>query len=155
MTMSQKLSVIDFVAELRRISDNIQADEDFDFSILVEMNPIKNKYTYVCKVLSIIISLGCKNTIEYIHFDKVQENDLNYIEIKDNHTRKVGVRKTPFFIDGVSHLQEFNGNNYIEYSLRNPKHSELKFIEKLREKYNIIAPRNFVGKNLTFTKDSL
>jgi diphthamide synthase subunit DPH2 len=141
--------MIDFVEQLKQIAE---MTDDFNFSILVEQKPIQKKYTYVSKVLSIILKANSKRIV--IHYDQIQEHELTYIEIKDNkHSRKVGVRNTPFFIDGNSKIQTFKGSDYIEYSLRNPTRTDLKFIEKVREKFNIPAPHNFVGDKLTFCEN--
>jgi hypothetical protein len=148
-------SPMDFVEQLKTIAD---LEDDFNFSILVEQKPIQKKYTYVCKVLAIIIqrSLGsgssatAKSNRIVIHYDQIQEHELTYIEIKENHSRKVGVRNTPFFIDGYSKLQTFKGNEFIDYSLRNPTRTDLKDVDKIREKYKINAPREFSGVKLTF-----
>jgi hypothetical protein len=96
----------------------------------------------------IIIQTKSKRIV--IHYDKIQEHDLTYIEIKDNHTRKVGVRNTPFFIDGNSKVQTFKGNEFIEYSFRNPTRKGLEDVDKIREKFNIPAPHDFTGAKLTF-----
>jgi hypothetical protein len=146
--MSQTLSPIDFVDQVKTI---LETKDEFNFSILVEMNPIKKRFTYVCKPLAIIVKLNDK--LQYIHYDKILEHQLNYIEIKENHLRKVGVRKTPFFIDGSSKVQNYKDNDYIEYSFRNPSKNDLKFVEKIREKFNITVPREFVGERLGFNDD--
>jgi hypothetical protein len=141
-------NVMDFVEQLKTIAET---NDDFNFSILVEQKPIQKKYTYVCKVLSIIVQ--AKSNRKVIHYDQIQEHDLTFIEIKENHIRKVGVRNTPFFIDGNSKVQTFKGNEFIDYSLRNPSRTDLQFIDKVREKFNISAPRDFVGTNVTFNDD--
>jgi hypothetical protein len=146
-------SPMDFVEQLKTIAET---NNDFNFSILVEQKPIQKKFTYVCKVLAIILQSKVIRSLadrKVIHYDKIQEHGLTYIEIKENHTRKVEERYTPFFIDGNSKVQTFKGNEYIEYSLRNPTRTDLKYIEKVREKYNIPAPHTFVGDKLTFTED--
>jgi hypothetical protein len=137
--------MLDFATQLETIAE---MKDDFNFSILVEQKPIQKKFTYVCKVLAVIIQ-GKSNRI-VIHYDQIQEHELTYIEIKENHSRKVGVRNTPFFIDGYSKVQTFKGNEFIDYSLRNPTRTDLKDVDKVREKYKINAPREFSGVKLTF-----
>jgi hypothetical protein len=144
------LSPIDFVDRLKQILENT---DEFNFSMLAEMNPIKKKYTYVCKVLSIIVKFKSENKPKYIHYDKILEHSLNYIEIKENHMRKVGARKLPFWLDGSSTVQTFKGNEFIEYSLRNPTRTDLTHIEKIRSKYNIPEPHEFIGEKLGFEDD--
>jgi hypothetical protein len=148
---TQTLSPMDLVDQLKEILDTT---EEFNFSILVEQNPIKKKFTYVCKVLSIITKIG-NNKPQFIHYDKILEHSLNYIEIKENHTRKLGSRKTPFFIDGSSVVQKYKENEFIEYALRNPTRIELKHVDKIRIKYKIPIPREFVGMKLGFEDDDL
>jgi hypothetical protein len=147
--MTNTISPMELVDELKTI---LKIKDEFNFSILVEQNPIKKKYTYVCKILSIVAKEG-SNKPQYLHYDKIIEHELNYIEIKENHMRKIGDRKTPFWIDGSSVIQEFKGNQFIEYSLRNPTKMEIRRIDKLRIKYKIPIPRNFVGVKLGFDDD--
>jgi hypothetical protein len=141
-------NMLDFVDNL---TTNFDIKDDFNFSILVEQKPTQKKYSHGCKVLSIILQTNSKRIV--IHYDQIQEFELTYIEIKDNRTRKVGVRNTPFFIDGNSKLQTFKGNEFIEYSFRNPTRTDLKFVEKVREKFNIPAPHEFTGAKLTFEEN--
>jgi hypothetical protein len=146
----QTLSPIDFVDQLKTI---LETSNEFNFSILAEMNPIKKKYTHVCKVLSIIVKFKSEPKPKYIHYDDILKHSLNYIEIKENHTRKVGARKLPFWLDGSGTVQSFKGNEFIEYSLRNPTRTDLKHIEKIRSKYSISEPREFIGEKLGFEDD--
>jgi hypothetical protein len=142
---------LELVDEIKQI---LNITEDFNFSILVEQNPIKKKFTYVTKILSIIAKTR-ESKAQFIHYDKILEHELNYLEIKENFTRKVGVRKTPFWIDGSSVIHKYKENDFIEYSLRNPTKVELKRIDKLRIKYQISPPREFVGQKLTFDDEDL
>jgi hypothetical protein len=142
------LSMLEFVDRLKEI---LETEEEFNFSILTEMNPIIKKYTFVCKVLAIIVKVNNKN--RYIHYDEVTKQELNYAEIRDNHTRKVGKRSTPFFIDGSSKIQTFKDNDFIEYSLRSASRTDLKFVDKIREKFNVQAHKEFVGMKLGFEED--
>ena len=68
----------------------------------------------------------------------------------------MGTRKNPWFIDDNSEIKKSDkGNEYIEYSFRNAGPKDLKFVEKMRKKFNIIPPRNFVGKALHFNDDKI
>jgi hypothetical protein len=151
--MTTTHTVMDFVHQLQEalVASVMGFSEDFNFSVLVEQKPIQKKYSYVCKVLAIIIQN--KSTRLCIHYDKIQEHKLTYLEIKENKIRKVGDRKTPFWVDGNSKLQSFKDNDFIDYSLRNPTWYDLKFGDKVREKYNVSAPRQFSGAKLTFNDD--
>jgi hypothetical protein len=144
--MTQTFSAIDLVDQIKTI---LSISDDFNFSILVEMNPIKKRYSYLAKVLSIITKTKDEKP-QFIHYDKILEHELNYLEIKENHIRKVGIRKTPFFIDGSSAIQTYTEHEFVEYSLRNPTKTELRRIDKLRTKYNISVPHQFIGQKLTF-----
>jgi len=79
-------------------------------------------------------------------YDELIENDLQYVKVKENQRRKMGTRKHPFYIDGNSKVQEYKGNEFIDYSFRNPSKKDLQCVEKMRKKYNIIEPREFIGK---------
>jgi hypothetical protein len=85
-----------------------------------------------------------------LNFNQIQEHMLNYIEVKENHTRKVGTRKQPFWLDGSSKIQTFKGNDFIEYCFRNANNKDLKMISRMREKYGIDEPREFKGVQLHF-----
>jgi hypothetical protein len=136
-------------------SNLCKIQNDFDFSILVEQQPIKKQYNnYVTKILSIITKVKDEKA-QFIHYDKILEHELTYLIIKETPRRKVGDRRTPFVIDGSSVNEEFKGNPFINYSLRNPTKVELKKIDKLRIKYQITPPREFVGQKLTFDDEDL
>src|SRR5215469_17871903 len=143
---TRTLSVLEFVDELNTI---LEINQEFNFSILVEKNPIKKTYTYVCKVLGVV----CKDKagkVFQMMYDKLQDEMLNYIEVKENHTRKVGKRNSPFFIDGCSKLQEFKGNKFIEYCFRVCNNKDIKMVTKIREKFGVDAPKEFKGEALHF-----
>ena len=67
----------------------------------------------------------------------------------------MGTRKNPWFIDGNSKINTFKENEFVEYSFRNASQKDLKFVEKLRKKFNIIPPRDFAGKALHFNDDKI
>ena len=67
----------------------------------------------------------------------------------------MGNRNNPWFVDGKSKVQNYKDNDYIEYSFRNPSNKDLKFVEKMRKKFNIIPLRIFTGKALHFNDDEL
>ena len=140
-------SMIDFISELKTTFD---INSDFDFSILMEKSPIKRMYDWSCKVLAVILGTG-----RTIYYDELQEKDLQYINVKETPRRKMGTRKNPWFVDGNSKINTFKGNDYIEYSFRNAGTKDLKFVEKMRKKYNIVAPRDYIGKALHFGDDKL
>jgi len=140
-------SMMEFINELKT---KFEIDSEFDFSILVEKSPIKKQYTYCCKVLAVIIG----NTRK-VYYNEICANDLRYVDVKETGRRKMGTRNNPWFIDGNSKIQIHKGNEYIEYSFRNAGQKDLKFVEKLRGKFNIKPPRDFVGKALHFGNDEL
>ena len=140
-------SMVDFVDQLKL---QYEIEKDFDFSILVEKTPIKRKYTHSCKVLAIII-LGLKT----ITYKEIVKNDLQYVEVRDTVRRKLGTRNTPFFIDGNSKVQTYNGNNFIEFNYRNASPKDLALVAKMRAKFNIPEPRDFKGKTIHLTDDIL
>ena len=135
-------NMIEFVNELK---STFEITEEFDFSILMEKLPIKRMYDWCCKVLAVILSNG-----RIIYYDELHANDLRYINIKETPRRKMGTRKQPWFVDGNSKICSYKGNDFIEYSFRNASSKDLKFIEKMRKKYNIVAPHEYSGKALHF-----
>ena len=78
-------------------------------------------------------------------YDELGENDLQHVKVKENTRRKMGTRKHPFFIDGNSKVQEYKGNEFIDYSFRNPSRKDLQCVEKMRKKFNIVEPREFIA----------
>ena len=81
-----------------------------------------------------------------IPYDELVENDLQYVDVKENIRRKMGTCKHPVFIDGNSKVQIYKENEFIDYSFRNPSRKDLQCVEKMRKKFNIIEPREFIGK---------
>ena len=138
-------SIMDFVNELK---NTFEIDSEFEFSILVEKSPIKKQYTFCCKVLAVIIG-----KIRTVYYDELVAKDLQYVDVKETGRRKMGTRKNPWFIDGNSKIQTYKGNEFIEYSFRNASQKDLKFVEKLRNKFNIVPPRDYIGKALHFDDD--
>ena len=65
----------------------------------------------------------------------------------------MGNRNNPWLVDGNSKIQNYKDNDYIEYSSRNPSNKDLKFVEKMRTKFNITPPRDFAGKALHFNDE--
>jgi len=139
----QTLKLLELIDELREISE---FEGEFNFSILIEQNPIDRNFTYVCKVLAIILKES--KTTKFIHYDKVCEHGLNYVEIKKKR-QKIGI-KTPSFIDGNSTVKKFKDNDYIEYNYRLPNNKDLLAINSIRKKYNIPAPYTFNSEKLHF-----
>ena len=70
-------------------------------------------------------------------------------------SKKNGHQKNPWFVDGNSKIHTYKGNDYIEYSFRNAGTKDLKFVEKMRQKFNIVPPRDYIGKALHFGVDKL
>jgi hypothetical protein len=101
------------------------------------------------------LGIICKhnNSIHQLNYNQIQEHLLNYVIIKDNHVRKVGVRNNPFWIDGCSKVLTFEGNEFVEYSFRNINNKDVKMIAKMREKYSIITPKEFIEEALHFDED--
>ena len=140
-------SMIEFISELKKAFD---INSDFDFSILMEKSPIKRMYDWSCKVLAVILSNN-----RTIYYDELHANDLQYINVKETPRRKMGTRKNPWFVDGNSTIHTYKESDYIEYSFRNASPKDLKFVEKMRKKFNIVPPREYIGKALHFGDDKL
>jgi len=140
-------SMIELVDALRL---NFDLEGEFEFSLLMEKSPIKKTYYWCCKVLAIILGTG-----RTIYFDELQEKDLVYVNVRENARRKMGVRKNPWFIDGNSTIKSHKDNEFVEFSFRNASPKDLKLVEKMRKKYNIVPPREFVGKALHLKDDKL
>ena len=66
----------------------------------MEKSPIKRKYDWCCKVLAVIIGNNHK-----IYYDELQENDLQYVIVKETAKRKMANRNNPWFVDGNSTIK--------------------------------------------------
>jgi hypothetical protein len=142
----------DLVDEIRVLFD-IDEKTEFNFSLLVEKNPIEHKYGYYCKLLAITVKIG--ETKKTIFIDKLNENNIKNVSVKETYQRKMKSKSTPFFIDGNSTVKQYKNNGYIEYSFREPNRILFRLIAKLREKFNVPEPRIFKGKALELEFDDL
>ena len=79
-------------------------------------------------------------------YKELAKHDLQYIEVKETTRRKMGIRKLPFFIDGICKLKEYEDHLNVECSFGDPSKKDLTIIEKMRHIYNIPEPHEFVGK---------
>src|SRR5215469_18040529 len=77
-------TMMDLIRE--KVKGLLGIKDDFNFSILVEKNPVKKKYTYLCKLLAIIVK-DSSMKLHYIHFDKIEEEALNFVDVKENTRR--------------------------------------------------------------------
>ena len=150
--------LIDLMEDLRQVCG---VEGDFNFSILVEQNPIKKTFHYVAKVLAIVIRPtddpvnGLRHASEkdrkliFIHYDEIQKHSLNYVEFKETLFRKIPNKNNPFFISGNSALRDYQDNKFIEYELIAPDRKETKMIAMIRDKYDIEKPHVFKSEKLT------
>ena len=83
-----------------------------------------------------------------ILYDELIENDLQYFKVKENARRKMGTRKHPFFIDGNSKVQEYKGNEFIDYSFRNSSRKDLQCVEKMRKSRISLSLENLLEKHI-------
>ena len=122
----QTLKLLELVEEIRT---TYKIENEFNFSILIEQNPIDRKYSYVCKVLAIIIKEIVKGSKpRTIHFDEIVKHGYNYVEVKKKRNQKIGM-KTPSFVDGSSIIKKFEGHDYVEFNLRFPNKRDLVSID--------------------------
>jgi hypothetical protein len=133
------------------LAEKFDFDYDFDFSILVEKNPIKKTFTYLTKVLAVL--LKSSETKRLIRYDELVENDLEFVEVKQTSRRVMGTRKNPFWINGNSKVQTYKDNEFIEYSFMNSSKKDLEFVAKIRAKYNIIEPHVYEGRKVALDDD--
>ena len=141
----QTLKLLELVEEIRTI---YEIENQFNFSILIEQNPIERKFSYVCKVMAIIIKENVKGSKpRTIHFDEIVNHGLNYVEVKKKRNQKIGM-KTPSFVDGSSIMKKFEGHDYVEFNLRFPNKRDLLAIEHIRKKFNIPVPYQFKSESL-------
>jgi hypothetical protein len=143
------LTMMDFVEKLKNV---LKTDDNFNFSILVEASPIKKRFSYTSKIIAVIVKI---DKLKFIHFDELQKYEWTYIEIKENNRRKVGKRSTPFFIDGNTTIQTFKECDFVQYSFRNPNKKDLIAIDRIRDKYDITPPKEFVGEVLHFDEEEI
>ena len=139
---SRTFKLFDLIEEVK---DIYNIEKDFNFSILIEQRPIQNDYTYLCKVLAILIK---NDTVKKcIQYDEVIKHNLNYVIVKIKKNQKIGI-KTPTFIDGSSITRTYEGSNYLDFNFRIPNRNDLNVIKQLRDKFNIPTP--FTGEELHF-----
>jgi hypothetical protein len=155
----QTFKLLELIEEIRM---TYEIENEFNFSILIEQNPIDRKFSYVCKVLAIISKEVIPQSetddarpgdplkmhrIRTIHYDEIVKHGLNYVEVKKKRNQKIGI-KTPSFIDGCSVVKQFEGFDYVEFNLRFPNKRDLASIEQIRQKYNIPRPYQFKSESL-------
>ena len=72
----QTLKLLELVEELRM---NSEIETEINISILIEQNPKEKEYTYVCKVLAIIMKENVKGSKpKFVHYDDTVKLGLNY-----------------------------------------------------------------------------
>jgi hypothetical protein len=142
-------SMLEFIDELK---NKYEINSEFDFSILVEKNPLKKTYSYCTKILAIVLKIG--DVKKMIHHPEIVENDLELLEVKTTPRRIMGTRKNPFWINGNSKIQTYKENEFIEYAFMNPSKKDLELVTKIRKKFNIVEPRVFEGRKI-IVEDSL
>ena len=141
----QTFKLLELIEEIRMV---YEIENEFNFSILIEQNPIDRKYSYVCKVLAIIIKEIVKGSKpRTIHFDEILKHGYNYVEVKKKRNQKIGM-KTPSFVDGCSVVKKFEGHDYVELNLRFSNKRDLVAIDQIRKKYEIQTPYHFKSESL-------
>lgn len=119
-----------------------------NFSILCEQYPQKyGKYgkSYKTKVLYVCF-MNDNGTTHRFYPPDFEEYNIKYVIITENQFRKVGERRTPFWLNGHTVKQVFQDYPYYNYSIGNLIGGAKSLIAKLRERYNIPEPVPFVGK---------
>ena len=131
--------LIDFVIE-----NCPEGFEESKFSILCEKYPIVRKFDVKVKALYIIFKNKDGNSI------KIYPNNIidPYFKIKETPRRKIFDKKKPFWINGDTITQNFEGNVYFNFSITKIKNSEEVIVNNLRKKYNIEEPKVYEGENL-------
>ena len=129
-------NMIEFVHALRLNFYDGSKSARFRFALVVEKYPIKRNNDWCCKVLAIFFKIG-----RTIYYDQLQEKGLLYVNVTENDRRQMGIRKDPWFIVvNDSKIKSFRGNEFIDYSFNNASEKDLKFVEEMRTKYNIVPP---------------
>jgi hypothetical protein len=122
-------------------------DVIFDFDILVEQKPFANKFDYLAKVLHIYIQF--EDGSESLKYPEIVELGIESMLIKNNNYRNVTKHHTrPFIVNGSSKILNYEGYDYVDYRFKNLTMNQLKSVEEMRVKFNIVKPHEFVGKNL-------
>lgn len=123
--------------------------EDFkkcNFAILCEKYPINLKLNiFTARVLYVSLENG-KQTLRF-YPDKLKEYNLEYIMLTTNMRRIITVNFEEFFVNGDTEEQEYKDCIYYNYSIENTSKQTKTLIESLREKYELITPKLFVGKH--------
>ena len=132
-------SIKDFV-----IGNSPEGFTDSKFSILCEKEPIVGTYNIKAKALYIIYKNKDGKTV------KLYPNNIteSYFKFTETNRRKLANKKKPFWINGDSTIQHYDGHDYINYSIENIKKSEEALVKQFHEKYNIVEPNIYKGENL-------
>ena len=128
------------------IENSPEGFTDSKFSILCEKEPIVGTYNIKAKALYIIYKNKDGKTVK-LYPDNITES---YFVFTETNRRKLADKKKPFWINGDSTIQYYNGHEYINYSIVNIKKSEEALVQQFREKYNIVEPNIYEGENLGF-----
>lgn len=131
--------LIDFV-----IGNCPEGFEESKFSILCEKYPIVRKFDVKVKALYIIFKNKDGKTV------KIYPNNIidPYFKIKETARRKIFDKKKPFWINGDTLSQNYEGHDYFNFSISKIKNSEESVVTILREKYNIEEPKVYEGESL-------
>ena len=146
-TTSSSFKLLDYIKELKT---NFDINYEFNFSILIEQSPIERKYTYVGKVLGIIVRSLDGKSRQVLNYDELVDCDMKYVEVKKLRNQKIGI-ETPTFIDGCSVIKNFKGHDFLEFNFRFAnKKQDAEAIKKIRETYKIPVPYKFKSTPLHF-----
>ena len=136
--------VFDYVNNIISLADKPEDFTKCNFAILCEKYPIQtNRNNYLAKV--IYISLQSEKDTWRIYPDKIKEFDIEHVILTTNSRRRLNYKIGEFFVNGNNETQQFNENEFYNYSIELASNKTKELINKLREKYNLTAPELFVG----------
>lgn len=136
--------VFDYVNNVISLADKPEDFTKCNFAILCEKYPIQtNRNNYLAKV--IYISLQSEKDTWRIYPDKIKEFDIEHVILTTNSRRRLHYKMNEFFVNGDNETQQYNENEFYNYSIELASNKTKTLITQLREKYNLTAPELFVG----------
>ena len=93
----------------------------------------------------IYISLQSEKDTWRIYPDKIKEFDIEHVILTTNSRRRLHYKMNEFFVNGDNETQQYNENEFYNYSIELASNKTKTLITQLREKYNLTAPELFVG----------
>lgn len=142
---TQHYKVFDYINNVISLAEHPENFANCNFALLCEKYPIQVGYNnYLAKVL--YISLKGKESAWRLYPDEIKKFGIEYITLTTNSRRRMSDKMGEFFVNGSAEEQEYKEFKYYNYSIE-LAHRSKPMIDKLREKYSVVAPTIFRGEH--------